>query len=71
MGRLRVNCRLCTRHIDVCGPLSRHGKCADCAIARMRAAIVAMTNKTGEEYRKWANANGAAGRPRSGDGGSG
>lgn len=64
MGRpRRVECRVCCRHIDECGPLSARGKCEACGIAGVEEAVTAMYSGTGPVYAKWAT-NTAAGLQR-------
>lgn len=50
---MRVTCRSCGRHLDECGPLSARGKCEDCGVAGVEAAVTAMFAGQGPIYDKW------------------
>lgn len=54
MGRpRRVNCKVCGRHIDECGPLSVRGLCEDDSIKGVTAAIEQVAMQHGPLYDKW------------------
>lgn len=49
-----MQCKVCSRHIDVCGPLSARGLCEDDSIGRVVANNTQMLTQSGEFYDRWA-----------------
>lgn len=59
-GYPRLFCRICNKHRDEVGDLSKRGKCLDCAKARQRDSIAQMRHHKGEVFDYWRRRHAAA-----------
>ena len=48
-----ARCRLCKRHRDEVGKISRRGRCLDCGVRRSEENARSLHRHQGEDYERW------------------
>lgn len=49
----RTTCRVCNRHVSVCGPLSWQGYCIDDSLALLNDNVGQMMARKGPNFDRW------------------
>lgn len=48
-----LECKVCGRHVDVCGPLSARGKCRDCGLGIAVHNMICLNEHRDAPFQQW------------------